>query len=877
MAAPASRTGTWVLALRDSAACDVALSGSKAANLAKLLAAGFPVPDGFVVTTTAFAAQCHGRTAPAAAKAAVLDLPLADSLADAFRDALRGFAGCALAVRSSAVAEDLPNASFAGQYESILGIRSEQAAESALRRCWASAFSPRLSGYLESVGARSAPMAVLVQRLVEADAAGVAFTADPVGGDRRECRVSAVRGSGERLVSGAATPDEWLVRGGQARCQAAPERTLDAGQVLEIAALARRVEALFGVPQDIEWARADGILYLLQARPISTRLTDVDASPAPGSAPPAGFWRRADSHYPLPLYPFTRSVLLPAANRGFRRMCSEFGLLTETVEEREIDGYVYLRAVPIGGKDRPPPPDWLMRPLLRIVPALRNRVHQCVEAQRGDRAGQWLVRWRSSLRVGLEARIDALRSVRLATLDDSGLDRHLADTVDLLGDSQEIHMLLNQSQNLLLAEFAFACRDLLRWDDAQAFDLLAGLSHASSAPAQALARLADIVRGNPALLALLEEVDEASPACLASADADFADAFARYRRDFCFRTIRYEVADPTLAETPSLILTLLRDQLQRGYDPTADADALAAQRASLVERAREALTARSAADRARFERALERAAQAYPVREEHGFCDTMMPLALVRHAALELGRRLALDARIARREDVFHLELDEARAALHQSAPLHALVEQRRLQRQHILHRPGPASFGPTPAQPPSFAALPAEARFVHEAVVWFMERVFAAAASGRRQTDARLLRGTPASAGSYTGPVRVIRTESEFSRLRPGDVLVCPITSPVWSVLFPLIGALITDTGGILSHSAIIAREYRIPAVVATGNASELLRDGQVVFVDGRAGLVTVLGSSVATDAPPMASRIGRGVDRTHGPTAAEMTQGRR
>jgi len=124
---------------------------------------------------------------------------------------------------------------------------------------------------------------------------------------------------------------------------------------------------------------------------------------------------------------------------------------------------------------------------------------------------------------------------------------------------------------------------------------------------------------------------------------------------------------------------------------------------------------------------------------------------------------------------------------------------------------------------------------------MWSYERVFATAVSGSRQADTRTLKGIAASAGRYTGPVRVILGESEFHRIEAGDVLVCPITSPVWSVLFPSMGALVTDSGGFLSHSAIIAREYHIPAVVATGNATQILRDGQLVTVDGATGTVSV------------------------------------
>ncbi len=128
------------------------------------------------------------------------------------------------------------------------------------------------------------------------------------------------------------------------------------------------------------------------------------------------------------------------------------------------------------------------------------------------------------------------------------------------------------------------------------------------------------------------------------------------------------------------------------------------------------------------------------------------------------------------------------------------------------------------------------------EAMLWLMERILAPQQSGRKQAgDTPTLGGIAASPGRYTGPVRVISTEAEFGRIQAGDVLVCPTTSPVWSVLFGSVGALVTDTGGILSHPAIIAREYRIPAVLATGNATQVLCDGQVVTVDGNTGVVQV------------------------------------
>jgi pyruvate,water dikinase len=812
--------------------------------LSRLLAEGFPVPDGIVVTTDAFTAHITQESAGTTVNhEEIVNRPLPSPVADALSRALLTFGDEPLAVRSSGVAEDLAEASFAGQYETVLGVRGYAAAVDAVRTCWSAGFRPQVRAYRVARGVAADRIAVLIQPLIAADAAGVAFTANPVTGDRSEAIVSAVRGLGDRLVSGTASPDEWLVRDGNITPRRLAEHALTEQEVRAVAELARRVEAYLGAPQDIEWALGGGKLYLLQARPI-TALPVAD-TPTGGisisaEAPP-GFWERADSHYPQPLYPLTRSVLLAAANDGFRRMCGEFGLLWETVEEREIGGWVYLRGVPLGGKDRQPVPDWLMRILIRILPPLRDRLRRCVGAAGNDKAGKWVEQWHTELRIELVKRLAALRETDLRGLSDDALGRHAGAVRTLIGEGQGIHMMLNTALNLLLADFVFCCRDLLGWEEERVLEMLVGLSATSSAPARALSRLAQRVRENPVLAGLSEQVDRQTVQRMAAADADFRREFAEYEREFGCRAIRYEVADPALAEMPELVICLVRAQVRRGYDPDTDVAALAARRAHLLEAARREL-ARSPADyRERFDGALARAERAYPLREEHGFYDTSMPLALLRYAALEIGRRLFERRQIHDPCDVFLMEFDEALAALADHAPKHERTERRRRDCEWALAHPGPAHYGVPPGQPPSFAALPAPARFVHEAVLWFSQRVFAGAASDHRASTAGRLSGTPASGGKYTGPVRVVRNESEFSKIQAGDVLVCPITSPVWPVLFPSVGALVTDVGGFLSHSAIIAREYRIPAVVATGSATELLSDGDIVTVDGMAGSVWV------------------------------------
>ncbi|HEY3034966.1 MAG TPA: PEP/pyruvate-binding domain-containing protein, partial [Streptosporangiaceae bacterium] len=234
---------------------------------------------------------------------------------------------------SSGSAEDLPGASFAGQYESVLGVDGVDAVAEAVVRCATSARSERVAAYaagrMGDAGPAGPRMAVLIQAMVQAEAAGVAFTADPVTGDRDEVLVSAVRGLGERLVGGETTPDEWRVRDGQARRVAGPEGAIDAQDAARVGALAAAVEAAFGQPQDVEWAIAGGELFVIQARPIT-------ALPCPPEiVPPAeGCWEKDEEHYPMPLTPFGASVYLPAVEHGLAAMLDTWGLPMERVLQR---------------------------------------------------------------------------------------------------------------------------------------------------------------------------------------------------------------------------------------------------------------------------------------------------------------------------------------------------------------------------------------------------------------------------------------------------------------------------------------------------------------------------------------------------------------
>jgi pyruvate,water dikinase len=832
-------TRSYIAPLRDVTRTDVNRVGAKAANLGELGHANFPVPDGFVLTTQAFDRFVNANAlSETNSPEQVANAPLPSDIADAIRAAVEPLNGTGLAVRSSGVEEDLAGASFAGQYETILGVHGYDAVADAVRQCWASAFSARVAAYKSSKGQTNhASMAVLVQHLVQADAAGVAFTANPVNGHRDETVVSAVRGLGERLVSGNASPDEWIVRGQDAVHNSAPEDAIDATQARAIATMARQAEAHFGSPQDVEWAIANGKLFMLQARPITT-LREQAIEPIPIKvAIPEGYWESDAEHISKPFSPMGRTVLLPTYTNGTKKMCAISGLLLDRIEYRDIGGWMYMRLVPLGEKDMTPPPPIVMKILLRLIPAMRARIKRGTEFVRNDETDALVERWYNEWYPEISQRIIELRDVNLAALTDDEFDAHVTQVLGLVKRGNEMHFTLAVVNPFLIYDLVTTTQELLGWDEAQTMELVAGLSTKSTEPSHKLAELAQMARERPAVRMLVERASPLDE--IAKTDAELAAAFEKYLKEYGCRGLAFDLNEPTIAESPALVLGWLRNQIANNYDPDADARKLEAKRKAAQAQARAALANRPAQERERFERALARAVRGYPSQEDNVFFTQGAPAAIGRYAILELGNRLAKNQVIEERDDVFFLEIDEARAAFKQGGDLKSLVLHRKGERVWAEQHPGPASYGKPPAQPP-LDVLPPEPRFLMTVVPWYMERALSTG-RGRVQKVGENLTGIAASAGKYTGTARVIMNEHEFHKLQPGDVLVCPATTPVWSVLFSNVGALVTNTGGILSHPAIIAREYRVPAVVATGNATSLLKDGQIVTVDGDSGRVEI------------------------------------
>jgi phosphohistidine swiveling domain-containing protein len=732
-----------------------ALLGTKAASLARLAGAGFPVPAGVVVTAAAAADWDQAWTR--------------------LRRAVAGFGGRdrRFAVRSSATAEDLAGASFAGQYETVLDARLDELPD-AVRQVVDSAASARVAAYLQA-HPQAAPanspgsgagMAVLVQVMVPAEAAGVAFTANPLTGDRDEVVITAVPGLGERLVAGQATGDQWIVRHGQARRTRATEQAISADQARQIATLARRVHAHLGSPQDLEWAiatdpsdrdGADGVeggLWLLQARPMTALPDPVDWTP-----PAPGYWLRnlrLGEWLPEPMTPLFADWLLERLDHGEQQATREDVGAALPFPHAAINGWYYLAIPPLSPRTIA---TTLLRGRGRLLRFMRDAVlgpgRDPVAADRRLLAGlaeEWrtelLPRYQRLVREG-EQQVEAASSEQLVGI----VDRVGAAAGEQLWSLAVVGGAAWKMEGALAR---FYRQHLGPTVDASVQELLVGLPGSQpELPGHAV-----------------QSLDWAHPTAGELGWPPPRPSEDRHR----------ELAARREALTAQC-LTVLGDQPQL---------------------------------QARFQ-ALLQVAQRYAVIREQQARQLTLGWPLLRRCALRLGETLRADGVIERAEDVFYL----TRAELDIRAPLQDVAGRRRAAWERQRRLLAPLTIGRLP-------------RLLAKELLGAVDAV---RTPGPAPEDAIV--GQPASPGRAGGPVRIVHGSGDFDRFQPGEVLVAQATAPAWTSLFARAVAVVTDGGTLAAHASLVAREYGIPAVVATGDATTRLRDGQVVTVDGGAGTV--------------------------------------
>lgn len=773
---------------------DLAVAGGKGANLGELIGAGYAVPSGFVVTTGAYrAAEATGwRSLPPDVDRAV-------------RAAYAGLGSPPVAVRSSATAEDLPGAAFAGQQDTYLDVEGADAVVGAVRDCWASLRSERAVAYRQhrGIGEDEVAMAVVVQEMARPERAGVLFTADPVTGARDRVVVDSFPGLGEAVVGGHVTPDHAVVdtdgavverRAGERPGQELPDEVL-----AELARVGRSVAEHFGTPQDVEWVLTGGQVVLTQARPMTALPPPpVELNLLQRTVGPVLLELLPRRPLPLELTAWTDVVV----GRHLGRMFA--GIAAVRVDVRQmlprVDGVVQSFVPPV-------PRPSLGTPLRLLRSAVRS-VRQ--------RAGGWR---QDPLTVELRSRADRLDRLDLQEASWQQLQAVQPEVAEILAGLGDLRARYLPAAGRSLVLLALAL--LLRGRPVSMGELLVGADTETMRANAALADLAGLVRQDPGLREVFASRTGEDLVAAVASDPDPGAAVLRGRLgDFLRRYGHREgstillLRDPPWVDAPAVVLGLVQ---ALAADPAGAGDEAAAT---------EDLPARRSTTPAHLipeglRPFVDAAVEGVAMREDTHF-EISRTMPVLRRTVLEQGRRLAADGWVARPDDVWWL-LREELAGL----PDPAAAEPQPGWREVVGRRraAGAALAGSPLIAPSSLYPAPPDA-------------------------SGALLAGVPGGGGRATGAVRVVAGPEEFGTLRPGEVLVCAATSPPWTPLFSSAAAVVVDHGGPASHAAIVAREYGLPVVLATSTGTSTLRTGQVVTVDGDHGLVL---DASAQETPPV------------------------
>ncbi|MCY0936749.1 rifamycin-inactivating phosphotransferase [Streptomyces sp. H34-S4] len=858
-------TDQYVLDLRDVDAAQVPAVGGKGAHLGGLSRIeGIRVPEGFCVTTDAFrrvVAQesSIGGQLDRLARMAADDREGVRALSAEIRRTIEGIAipgdlaaaitraldeETAYAVRSSATAEDLPTASFAGQQDTYLNVVGAAAVLRHVSRCWASLFTERAVTYRQRNGIdhRTVHMAVVVQRMVFPDASGILFTADPVTGNRKVSTVDAGFGLGEALVSGLVNPDVFKVRDGEvaAKAIAAKERAvlaLPAGgtqevaidaqrqelpaltdaQVLRLVELGRRIEGHFGCPQDIEWCLVDDDFRIVQSRPITTLF------PIPASGD-------AENHVYVSVG-HGQMMTDPMKPLGF-----SMWQLTAMVAMHEAGGRLFVdvtrrlaapmaRAAILDAMEKGDP---LIRDALETVLDRDGFIPSLPDpAPAGPAAAPTPIETDPAVVTALIERSRA----SIAALERDIRSKTGPALFDFLLEAFEEHKQVLSDPLSIQAimagmESTWWLNDKLQeWlGEKNAADTLtlSAPDNITSEMGLALLDVADAIRPHPEVVAFLQGVKDDGfldelPKLAGGAEA--RDAVEAYLDRYGMRCVgEIDITRPRWRERPATLVPVILDNV-RNFAPGAAAQRFEQGRQKALQKEQDVLTRlRALPDGPRkadeTKKMIDRVRTFIGYREypKYGIVSRYF---VYKQALLAEAGRLVEAGVLPEREDAFYLTFQE----------LHDVVRSHEVDALLILQRK--------------------EAFRSHHALT--PPRVLTSDGESVTGTYRRddvppgSLLGVPVSAGTVEGRARVILDLAEAD-LEAGDILVTTFTDPSWSPLFVGIAGLVTEVGGLMTHGAVIAREYGLPAVVGVEQATRLIQDGQRIRVHGTDGYIEIL-----------------------------------
>lgn len=551
--------------------------------------------------------------------------------------------------------------------------------------------------------------------------------------------------------------------------------------------------------------------------------------------PGPGTWELEDAHFSKPFSRWMQEVFPPAMEKGFGQTMAHYGMLLDEPEIEPVNGFIYISMRPVvGPAEAENPPPKLLFSLMKLVhPALRRRFKRIDETFETKRWRVDLERWDAEW---LPERVETNRSLQafdpVALTDDELVD-HLEEIHRTVLEGIVLHHRMDLCPLLPMGDFLAHAEE---WTERPAGELLGlfdGASPISAGAIDELTQLADAIDADREARQTLFSAE--SPAVIIDRLRDRSDtvgeATASWLDVVGYRIVSgYDVADVYALEEPTVLVSTLRTAVNGDADrPTEN---------ETTGRLEELRNEVPAAHRDTFDELYEEARVTYRVRDERSLTD-LWTIGLARRAILEVGNRLTERGLLHEPAHAVDLRHDELVAGL-RGGDMPSPDEVAGYVDHRLTHDTddAPATLGPDPAPPPPTEWLPEPAARGMRA----MEKILGHMLEpGEHASDDETVRGLGASAGSYEGPARIVSGPDDFDRIEEGDVLVAETTSPAFNVVLPLLGGVVTDNGGVLSHAAIVAREYGIPGVVGCTDATDRLQDGVVVTVDGKDGTVRV------------------------------------
>lgn len=872
--------------LNEVASEDIAIVGGKGANLGEMRKAGFPVPPGFCITTEAYKYVIKINNIDVLIKEVPQSIDLSDyktinglageiarrimdahipdevssSILAAYQSAIES--GKLVSVRSSATAEDLPEASFAGQQDSFLNVDPNDLV-SYVKKCWASLWTERAVHYRSNnrFEHQKVYLSVVIQEMVPSEVSGVAFSMNPLNHDGNQIMIDSAWGLGEGIVSGQVTPDSFVVdkktgeilqkeisdkssmvsaaeTGIGTVLTTTPENlkqavSLTELQVKELAEWVRKVERYYRSPQDIEWAFAGNRFYLLQSRPITTLHTQLpvqeETEPEFFNFDPKVEWTNAGGlkeRYYEPISVLGWSVIEPCQSEGLRWSVNSITgkkLSGDTRLFANVYGYLFMNFSVL--KENMP------------IPSLSPYLAE-------DRKGQFIPK-RSKLKE-FSLSLTALRAGRKMTkhLDKAFYDmlpdyeceiKSIKNQSIILFSDQQLLEFIDRAMNLAKSFFKYQAASMgvaenlykilakcmVKWLKDETLSITSKLVSGFAGNLTVKTnydvwKLAQELKQSPKLCQMLREGSvEQFLSGLEKSDEGkhFLGKLGVLLDMYGHQCSNMDIASDFWNENPRIVLSMVKGFLSAS-DHTNPEIREEEKRKEREQTERWVYSKLSTHQRFLLKKILPKTQTYMLLRDNRHFYVTL-PLEQIKRAIHELASRWEQNGFLAAGDDIFWITLQEMRQIIQ--------AELTNEQVQELIAKRKAAKKVHVDQLPSLFTGVPEIKEMESNAM------------------DGFTLKGIAGSPGTVTGPVKIIRSTDDFARLKEGDILVATNTNPAWTPLFVIAKALVTDYGGSLSHGAIVAREYGIPAVLGTKNATEVLTDGHIITVDGNKGIILI------------------------------------